>query len=81
LAFDPPAVRVDAGTTVVWEWTGAGGAHNVESDDGSATEFSSGEAVDADGETFEVTFEDPGVQLYACTPHVGVGMLGAVHVG
>ncbi len=80
LAFDHPAIRVDAGTTVRWEWTGAGGAHNVESDDDSATEFSSGDAVDDDGETFEVTFDDPGVQLYVCTPHVGVGMLGAVEV-
>ena len=28
-AFDPPAVQVDPGTTVVWEWIGAGGQHNV----------------------------------------------------
>lgn len=80
LAFDPPAIRVDAGTTVNWEWTGRGGVHNVESDDDSATEFSSGDAVDDDGETFEFTFDDPGIQLYVCTPHVGVGMLGAIEV-
>ena len=28
-AFAPASLIVDAGTTVVWEWTGAGGAHNV----------------------------------------------------
>jgi len=28
-AFDPPAVRVEPGANVVWEWTGKGGQHNV----------------------------------------------------
>ena len=27
--FEPAAVRVSEGTTVVWEWTGRGGRHNV----------------------------------------------------
>ncbi|TKX53002.1 halocyanin, partial [Halorubrum sp. SP3] len=30
LAFDPTLVWVDEGTTVTWEWTGAGGSHNVQ---------------------------------------------------
>ena len=37
-AFDPAAVRISSGTTVTWEWTGEGGAHNVASVEGSETE-------------------------------------------
>ena len=77
-AFDPPAVRVDLGTTVVWEWTGEGGAHNVvELDDA----FSSGEATSEAGTTFEHTFEEEGRYNYYCNPHRGLGMKGAVVVG
>ena len=79
-AFDPAAIRVDAGTTVRWEWTGEGGAHNVESDEGSSSEFRSGDAVDDAGETFEHTFDEAGVQLYVCTPHEANGMFGAIEV-
>lgn len=80
LAFDHPAVLVDAGTTITWEWTGEGGAHNVVSADGSATEFESGEAVDSASETYSETFEESGNQLYYCSPHQAVGMYGAVIV-
>lgn len=76
LTFDPPAVMIDPGTTVVWEWSGEGGAHNVTSEDG---EFES-ELVDEAGHTFEHTFEDPGVHEYVCTPHQANGMKGAVAV-
>jgi len=79
-AFDPPAIRVDAGTTVVWEWTGQGGAHNVESAEDSAAEFNSGGSVSAEGTTFEQTFESAGVQLYYCLPHQASGMLGGIDV-
>ncbi len=75
--FDPPAVRVDSGTTIQWLWEG--GAHNVVSDEGSAAEFKSGDVVIEEGETFEQSFDD-GIQLYYCEPHVDLGMLGAVDV-
>jgi halocyanin-like protein len=74
--FDPAAVRVDAGTTVVWEWNGKGGSHNVAAEDGS---FES-ELVDEEGHTFSHTFEEAGTVKYACTPHETVGMKGAVVV-
>lgn len=80
LAFDPPALRIDPGTTVRWEWTGQGGAHNVESTAESETDFSSGDAVNDSEETFEQSFDDAGVQLYVCTPHESVHMLGGVDV-
>ncbi len=74
--FSPPAVRVDAGTTVVWEWTGKGGSHNVVEEQGA---FES-ELVDEQGHTFEQAVDESGVTLYNCTPHLGVGMLGAIVV-
>ena len=80
LAFDHPAVLVDSGTTIVWEWTGEGGAHNVVSADNSATEFTSGDAQNGADITFSQTFEESGNQLYFCSPHQAVGMYGAVIV-
>jgi halocyanin-like protein len=69
-------VAVSSGTTVVWEWTGQGGGHNVSADSG---DFES-ETVEEEGHTFEYTFEETGTQEYVCTPHQAVGMKGAVVV-
>ncbi|WP_137284407.1 halocyanin domain-containing protein [Halorussus salinisoli] len=77
LAFSPAAIRVDPGTTVVWEWTGDGGSHNVVADDGS---FES-ELVSEAGQTFEHTFESEGTYKYFCSPHETLGMKGAVVAG
>jgi len=79
-AFAPPAVRINTGTTVVWEWTGEGGAHNVVSEDTSAIQFNSGDPIDEQGYTFEQTFETAGIQLYYCTPHKANGKIGAIDV-
>jgi len=78
LLFSPPAILVDAGTTVVWEWTGEGGQHNVV-DNGER--FAS-ELVEEGGHTFEQAFEEEGtVVQYLCQPHESVGMKGVVAVG
>ena len=79
-AFSPPAVRIDSSTTVVWEWTGAGGAHNVASVEDSESDFNSGDPVTEEGSTFEQSFDNTGIQLYECTPHQANGMLGAIEV-
>lgn len=76
-AFAPPAVRVDPGTTVVWEWTGDGGSHDVAAEDGA---YASPLHNDA-GATFEHTFDAEGISYYACTPHEALGMKGAIVVG
>ena len=34
-----------------------------------------------DNETVKITFEVPGLYLYWCTPHKGMGMIGLVVVG
>ncbi|WP_144905968.1 halocyanin domain-containing protein [Halobellus captivus] len=76
-AFGPAAVRVDPGATVVWEWTGEGGMHNVAATDGAYES----ELVSDAGETFERVFEAESVSRYVCTPHEPMGMKGAVVVG
>ncbi|WP_331234005.1 halocyanin domain-containing protein [Natronorarus salvus] len=76
LTFDPPAILVDPGTEVTWEWTGEGGSHDVTEVDGA---FGSDLAEEA-GHTFSHTFEEEGTFRYVCSPHEGVGMKGAVVV-
>jgi halocyanin-like protein len=76
-AYAPPALAVDPGTTVVWEWTGAGGAHNVVSE----SEAFESALVTESGHTFEQQFDDAGVYKYYCTPHLRNGMKGVVAVG
>lgn len=79
LAFLPTAIRVGVGTTVRWEWTGAGGYHNV-IHDADEPLFSSGETVDSAEEVFEFTFEEDGVYPYVCEPHWAAGMRGVIQV-
>ena len=79
-AFDPPAVRVDPGTTVVFEWNGAGGSHNVVEADEDGADYES-ELMGEAGATFSLTFESAGLSRYYCSPHLSLGMKGAVVVG
>ncbi|WP_435363203.1 halocyanin domain-containing protein [Haloarchaeobius sp. DYHT-AS-18] len=76
-AFEPAAVRVDPGTTVVWEWTGEGGMHNVAEKAGG---YESDLLTEA-GATFQHDFAEEGVSTYVCSPHEAMGMKGAVVVG
>ena len=82
LAFGPTLLWVDPDTTVTWEWTGAGGGHNVVTVEGPA-ELDSGSPVDEEGYTYqhETTEEDEGITHYVCTPHDGVGMHAGLAVG
>lgn len=75
--FGPPAIQVDPGTTVTWEWNGKGGQHNVVAVDGT---YKSDLHQDA-GATFSHTFDSTGISKYYCSPHRPVGMKGAVVVG
>jgi halocyanin-like protein len=82
LAFAPAGIWVDPGTTVVWEWTGEGGGHNVVAEEGPAS-LDSGAPVAEAGTTYEHTFseEETGITKYYCSPHQALGMQGAVAVG
>ena len=75
--FDPAAVRVDAGTTVVWEWDSPN--HNVVAED-APTDWSGHDGIESGGFTYDQTFDEAGEYLYVCTPHETVGMKGAVVV-
>jgi len=81
VAFNPAGIWIDPGTTVVWEWTGDGGDHNVETVDGPASLGS--ETVGEEGFTYEFEFteEHAGITNYQCSPHASLSMFGAVAVG
>ncbi|ELZ59293.1 MULTISPECIES: halocyanin domain-containing protein [Halorubrum] len=84
LAFDPTLVWVDEGTTITWEWTGAGGAHNVQTvEDGGPATLDSGDPVGEEGATYEyeTSSEDAGITHYHCVPHTAVGMHAGLAVG
>ncbi|MFC7142651.1 halocyanin domain-containing protein [Halosimplex aquaticum] len=75
-AFEPAAIRIDSGTTVVWEWTGEGQSHNVVHEEG---DFES-ETTAEESFTFEHDFGESGTYRYYCLPHKTMGMKGAVVV-
>jgi halocyanin-like protein len=74
-AYTPAALLITTGTTVIWEWTGSGGAHNVV---GVDDQFYSGEPK-TNGQ-FVKEFTSPGVVRYFCGPHRELGMKGALVV-
>ena len=81
VAFSPAGIWIDPGTTVIWEWTGEGGDHNVVATDGPAPLES--ELIGEAGATYEFEFTEDhaGITNYQCEPHASLGMLGAVAVG
>jgi len=82
LAFDPTLLWVDPGTTITFEWTGNGGAHNVQTVEGPAS-LDSGDPVGEEGATYEyeTSEEDVGITHYHCVPHTAVGMHAGLAVG
>ncbi len=76
--FKPGLVKVNKGDTVKWVATNPG--HNVAFVQNA---IPAGVALFTSGFQKEVTykFEKPGIYLYKCTPHVGLGMVGLVLVG
>lgn len=72
--FEPAAIKISRGTTVVWKWIGTG-SHNVVATD---EVFNSG-SPETSG-SFEHTFEKSGTYYYYCDPHKALGMKGAVEV-
>lgn len=80
-AYDPAAVAVSPDTTVTFEWTGEGGAHNVLVRDGPA-DIEHEDLEDQSGLTNEATVsaDDAGITRYYCMPHEAQGMKGAVVV-
>ncbi|MGN8218104.1 halocyanin domain-containing protein [Halococcus morrhuae DSM 1307] len=76
-AFDPPAIHIDPGTTIVWRRLEESEALTVVADDESFwTDFSG-----TDGETFEWTFTGNRVVKYSCPAYEELGMKGLLVVG
>lgn len=73
--YDPPAVTIDAGTTVTWEWAGDE-SHSVTHEE----EAFDSETMAGDGTTWSYTFEESGLYLYYCIPHRALGQKGAILV-
>jgi plastocyanin len=79
--FSPADITVAVGTTVTWQWGDGALSHNVVPDDGS-TPGTSGPVTDAPN-SFQYTFNVPGVFHYHCASHGasgGIGMSGTVTV-
>ena len=72
-SFQPPALEVAVGVTVVWENIDGDDDHTVTADDGA---FNSG--VMPVGTAFEHTFDAPGTYPYFCAIHPG--MVATVNV-
>ena len=77
LVFEPNEVTVSAGDTITFT-NGALPPHNVMIDD--HPELSHGDLAFAIGDSFEITFPDPGDYTFQCDPHAGAGMKGIIHV-
>ncbi|WP_435079602.1 halocyanin domain-containing protein [Halococcus sp. AFM35] len=76
-AFSPPAIKIDPGTTVVWQWAEDSEALTVVARDESFwTDF--GQEA---GETFEWTFTGNRVVKYSCPAYEPLGMKGLIVVG
>jgi len=81
LAFDPAAIRITPARPSSGEWTGQGGARTTWSPPRTPRPPSTAaRVVSEEGATFEQSFDNTGIQLYYCTPHQSVGMLGAIQV-
>jgi halocyanin-like protein len=78
--FGPPAVRVDPGTTITFEWVSNN--HNVLPEEvPSDSDWQGHSGIEGQGFTYSHTFEVEGIYKYYCDPHLPLGMKGAIVVG
>lgn len=81
MRFDPFEIEIEAGTTVVWV-NFDNDLHNV--DFGPGPNNNVKEQVIGDmlrrNERFAITFNEPGIYPYVCTPHAHMGMVGTIIV-
>ena len=75
MVYSEEIARVDVGDTITWVPTTKG--HNVE----MIASPNDMKLKSKNGREVQVTFEEPGLYLYWCTPHKGMGMIGLVVVG
>ena len=77
MVYSVEVAKIEKGQTITWVAKDKG--HNVEmitGPDGYVLPKKSKLSKDV-----SLTFDTPGIYLYKCTPHVGMGMIGLVVVG
>ena len=82
MTFTPENLTIAAGDTVRFFMSPTHNAIEVSKDTYDAlgiTALDGGFAVNF-GETKEVTFTEPGIHYYVCTPHVKINMIGTITV-
>ena len=77
LVFEPCELTIAVGDTVTFV-NNELPPHNVIFADHD--ELSHGDLAFTAGESFDVTFEQPGDYAFQCDPHAGAGMKGVIHV-
>ena len=73
--FSEEVARIDVGDTITWVPTNKG--HNIE----MVASPNNMELRSKNNKEVQITFEEPGIYYYWCTPHKGMGMIGLVVVG
>ncbi len=77
LVFEPNEVTISAGETVTFI-NGDLPPHNMVVE--GFPELSHPDLLFVGGESFTVTFDEPGDYEFQCEPHAGAGMKGVIHV-
>ena len=73
--FSEELARIDVGDTITWIPTNKG--HNIE----MVASPNNMKLKSKNNKEVQITFKDPGIYYYWCTPHKGMGMIGLVVVG
>jgi len=73
--FSKEMARIDVGDTITWVPTNKG--HNIE----MVASPNNMKLKSKNNKEVQITFKDPGIYYYWCTPHKGMGMIGLVVVG
>ena len=77
MVFSQEIVTIEPGESVTWLATDKG--HNVQMIDGpDGVKLPKKSKLSKD---VTLTFDEPGVYVYVCTPHASMGMIGIVVVG
>ena len=73
--YSEEVARIDVGDTITWVPTNKG--HNIE----MVASPNNMKLRSKNNKEVKITFEEPGIYYYWCTPHKGMGMIGLVVVG
>ena len=78
MVFEPAVLSINPGDSVTFKATNPG--HNSESMEGMMPEGAEGWQGSM-GQDVTVTFDQDGVYVYQCTPHLMMAMVGVIKVG